>query len=47
MELLPLDIKKIIVDILPIPDKRNLVRSCKTFNQLFPLMKKFEIEFFH
>ena len=45
MELLPLDIKRILVNILPIPDKRNLIRSCKTFNQLYYLMKSYETEF--
>ena len=45
MELLPLDIKRIIIDILPIPDKRNLIRCCKSFNQLYYLMKSYEIEF--
>ena len=45
MELLLLDIKRIIVDILPMPDKRNLIRSCKNFNQLNYLMKLYETEF--
>ena len=45
MELLLLDINRIIVDILPMPDKRNLIRCCKYFNQLYPLMKMYETEF--
>ena len=45
MELLPLDIKRITINKLPIPDKRNLIRCCKSFNQLYYLMKSYEIEF--
>ena len=45
MELLPSDIKKIIIDILPIPDKRNLIRSCKYFNNLHYLIKSYETKF--
>ena len=42
---LPIDIIKIILFYLPIIDKRNLIRSCKYLNQLYPLMKIFESEF--
>ena len=42
---LPLDIIKIILLDLPIIDKRNLIRSCKYLNQLYPLMNFYEIEF--
>ena len=45
MNLLPLDIIKIIIFYLPIIDKRNLIRSCIYLNQLYPLMRLYESEF--
>lgn len=42
---LSIDIIKIILVILHIIDKRNFIQSCKYLNQLFPLMKHFELEF--
>ena len=42
---LSIDIIKILLDYLPIIDKRNLIKSCKYLKQLYPLMKIFETEF--
>ena len=42
---LPVDLIKIILNYLPIIDKRNLIRSCQCLNQLYPLIKYFEKEF--
>ena len=42
---IPIDLIKIILVMLPIIDKRDFIRSCKYLNQLFPLMKDFELEF--
>jgi hypothetical protein len=44
MNLLP-EIIKIIFSFLPISDKRNFLRTCKTYHQLHILMKKYENEF--
>ena len=43
MELLPLDIKRIIVDILSMPDKRNYIRCTKELNKI--KIKQYEDEF--
>lgn len=42
---LVLDIISIIFNFCPITDKRNLIRTCHTYNKLSKLMPKVEKEF--